>query len=184
MELFGLIHRNNNICTISGWGLAITRGGAERATAIETAIRRVPLWDQLIKTIGKTPDREIFNKSIRANTINGDKIGIHTLDEVWYAYTEDISCISKSPPFSKWSSAIRKSNPRMLTSVQDHPAKHAPPKSEEIIMIPEPTVKTPMIEPAIQTAEQGKKVEIPEGKTPAPEPTSNYGVIRVQRTPV
>ena len=171
MELYGLIRRNNAIYTISESGKKIIVGSPERSSEILAAINKIPLWAHLIKTIGKNPDRNTFDKSIKGFGHYGN-LSIETLDQLWYAFTDDLSCITKSPPFSKWSSMVRKSatsHPRIPGPSINHTVQ----QKKEMIVIPEPAVKTQNTESTIQNAEEEEKIE----KTESHKSTPNYGVI-------
>lgn len=176
-ELYGLVHRNKNrknrTYTISKLGQAIIRGGDERTSAIDTVVKSVPLWDQLLKTIGKKPNKTAFANAFKQITKVDDKILSENIGRLWYAYTDDISCMTKSPPFSKWSSVFRET--RIPARVLGPSIKHVTPQKEEMAEIPEPTEKTQASEPTTQSLEKEKNVETTEERLPRL--PSKYGVI-------
>jgi hypothetical protein len=109
MEQFKLVQSSGSNYAITPLGQMIIRGGSERTKAIETVVRSVPLWNHLINTVGKTPDKLKFSAAIKQITNVDDKILKENLDRLLYAYTDDVSCITRTPPFSKYSVIYSKS---------------------------------------------------------------------------
>ncbi len=151
MEKYGLINRNDSNYTISASGQAILSGGTARQSEILTAINKVPLWAHLIKLIGKTPERDLFNRTVKGipEYIN---LNTEVLGNLWFAYNYDISCITKSPPFSDWSSKVHKS---ALTQYKFPPDF---PQEIEKSMPPESIIKTQLKN---QPTEEVKEIKTP-----------------------
>lgn len=156
MVSYGLILRSGDKYTISESGQAIIRGSpAERSSKIEVALNRCPVWNYLITTVGKRPNRDVFNNAL---VTHYGKINSEILENLWNAYKQDISSVSGAPPFSKWSAIVRK-------PINPQPTGFTPPdediveQKEEIVVIAESPIKT-QIEPVIQPTDQVRPTEL------------------------
>jgi len=175
MELYGLIHRNNTTYMISESGKAIISGNSDSPSKILATINKIPLWAHLITTIGKTPNKDVFEKTVKALPHYGN-LDEETLNQLWYAFTDDLSCINKSPPFSKWSSTVRKSGPNQ-PRIPEPPSKQTLSAIKETVVIPSPTVKPQNPELTVHTINKEETNEKTEKPSLKPESTLNYGVI-------
>jgi|SRR5271157_1075469 len=100
MERYGFIQQTpNGTYVLTDQGKAILSGGLQRSSAIQAAINKSPLWKQLVATIGKTPDRTLFDKTVRSIS-SLSNIDAESLYNLWSAYNSDIQCLTKSPPFA------------------------------------------------------------------------------------
>jgi hypothetical protein len=182
MVSYGLIIRNNDTYTISESGQAIIKGSpAERSSKIEIALNKCPVWNYLITTVGKRPNRDVFDRVL---TTHYGKINSEILENLWNAYKQDISSISSAPPFSKWSAIVRK-------PIDPQPTGFTPPhediveQKEEAIVILESPIKT-RIEPVILSMDQTREIEpsvqIETGTNPLEEePKSSERITRVSQ---
>ena len=161
MEDYGLVQRDDTTFyyTITKIGLAIIAGGVERKSAILAAINNVPLWAQLINSIGRTPSQETFDKTIKGlpQYAHFDR---ETLNKLWFAYNYDISCLTKEPPYSEWTLKARKPRRKHLQR-QEPLIEHNIPIEEEKVEPTEPTVITQTAEQTLQSNDQEKTEEIP-----------------------
>ena len=126
MELYGFIQQTKNgTYVLTDRGKAILSDGPHRSSAIEAAVNRSPLWKQLIATIGKTPDKALFDKTVRSipSLIN---IDTDSLDNLWSAYNADIQCITKNPPYSSRQPFVRKLTLHIPSTFTVEPAHTAP----------------------------------------------------------
>ena len=104
---FGLLSKDDRGYAITDLGGAsIHSDKVERIAAIEKIIRKIPLWDLLLDSIGQNPDRETFAQALEQNLPNEDVPVTRNLDRLWHAYLEDVSCITKTPPYSKGSALL------------------------------------------------------------------------------
>ncbi len=81
--------------------------------SIEKIVRHIRLWDKLLDSIGTEFDDAKFVSAI--NTITGvpDNEITSELSSLKYAYTDDIACINKTPPFSAWSLSRQKNKQKV-----------------------------------------------------------------------
>ncbi len=117
MEQFGLITKDrfSNKYIVSELGKdVIVSHGNERIIAIEKVIRNIPLWDQLLKIVGTDVTNEKFVPAFKAITEVTDNEIVENLTQLKYAYTDDIACIQKNPPFSTWSIKVGKPRQTMI----------------------------------------------------------------------
>jgi hypothetical protein len=187
MVTFGLISkqdRSNYI--INPLMHAIVKGGSERTSAIKTAIKKISLWDQLLnKAIDAKTDKNSFKSAIKSITNVGDKQIAEDIDWLWYAYTEDISCIDKTPPFSIYSEIFgkaeitqRSSDVQNNRNLQENEMDTSIPRGLQDHQIIEPTAKIILEQPAEhpkkeQTAEKHPQLILHK-------PRSKYGFIEYQ----
>jgi hypothetical protein len=142
MALYGLITKSGNTYKITENGHAIINGGSERSSAILAAINNVPLWAHLMKSIGKTPKKETFDKAIKEIPQYAN-LDAETLDNLWKAYNYDISCITKSPPFSDWRSAVHKFPPPITLKTSPHETEHVNNLSKSDTVVPHVDISPP-----------------------------------------
>ncbi|WP_292369047.1 hypothetical protein [Methanoregula sp. UBA64] len=117
MEQFGLVRKTGNIYKISDLGQKIIYGGTERTRAIEAVVRSIPLWSILLTNVGKNPDLPSFARSVKQITRIDDITLQENIEKLFYAFMEDVACINRTPPFSKYSVIYNKSeSPKVLGS--------------------------------------------------------------------
>jgi len=153
MVSYGLIIRDGDTYTISEAGQVIIKGNsAERSSTIKTALKNNKVWAYLISAIGVSPNREVFKKALTAHY---GEVNSEILENLWNAYRQDISSISSVPPFSKWSTTVRKS-----TVPPDTPhGKATAEQKEEIIVIPESRNNKTQLGSIVQLTEPAKENE-------------------------
>ncbi len=107
MVEFGLLLKDTWGYVITDIGKAAIHGeGVEKNATIEKIIRTIPLWNQLLNAIGNNPDRKVFLQAFERIVHLNEPISKRNLDRLWHAYLEDISCITKTPPYSRGSALL------------------------------------------------------------------------------
>jgi len=108
---YGLIIKSDQRYLITELGRSAVGGSAtERPRAIEKVIRNIPLWNLLLNNIGSSPTNESFVSAVKKIITDDPNLEKH-LNRLLFAYKEDISCITKIPPYSKRSANL--GNPRI-----------------------------------------------------------------------
>ena len=148
MEKYGLVQKDKKTYTITKRGLDIVNGGPERKSAMRECINLEPLWVELTKTIGETPDRDTFDKTIRGYKESYSKFSKEILNNIWSAYVSDLSCLKKSPPFKEKISDFIKRKPGFHTD-SSAPSTISTPQSDEVNH--EPVIQTQILEANMET---------------------------------
>jgi hypothetical protein len=105
MILFGLLTKGEKGQQIAITNLGkkiINTTGIERTSAIEEAVKKIPLWEKLLNSIGEDTENENFTVTVKTLTgLDDDEIQ-EKISGLKFAYKEDIGCIKRSPPYSVW----------------------------------------------------------------------------------
>lgn len=109
MVKVGLLVKVDRGYVISELGKGIINSGTGRTALIGKVIHNLPVWDKLLSQIGPEPDKTVFAKAFKELTDADDAFINENLGRLWYAYTDDVGCIKRSPPYSKWSMILKRS---------------------------------------------------------------------------
>jgi hypothetical protein len=160
MIQYGLIMRDDHgLYKITDLGkAAISDTVEEKSLAITNVIRNVPLWDKLSTSLGTKTTMELFANAVKQIVGLDDKEFAENIHRLWYAYTEDIKCITKTPPYSSKSAILGK---RRVPKHQENqtPISHTVnsiPQNEPECYFPEAP-----IQPVVGETEAEKQKETP-----------------------
>jgi len=137
LRQFGLIDRDvtqtKYIITDLGRTI-VSSDGSERVVSIEKAIKKVAIWDHLLKTVGTVVTDDKFIPAFKSFTGASDNEIEENIAWLKSAYTSDIACINRTPPFSEWTARVSKRQKRSHGS--NAPLNKAP-RKEHIINFPQ-----------------------------------------------
>lgn len=171
LVFYGFIAQNNNVYTITSLGHSIISGTPEQRTAaIQTAIKRNPVWNYIIEKTGTlNPSRDIFEKLIKERYGNVEPT---VLENLWNAFKYDVSCTTKEPPFSDWLSAVRSSPYVNKTTAPAPVPVETPEQTTRPIITPESSLT--LQHDNIQQSDNFKD-KTKEGAVPTPSEAHNGG---------
>jgi len=109
MMRFRLLTKNDQTYTITELATEFLQSdGTERSKVVEKIIRKIPLWNKLLDTVGKNPVLNLFEGEVRQITQAKPEIITRNLTRLLNAYIGDIECINKKAPYGKVSALIGK----------------------------------------------------------------------------
>jgi hypothetical protein len=112
MISYGLIEDKVQMYVITELGKsAISKDPNERPKSIERIVRNIPLWNLLINASGFKQPFDVFSKNAHKIIANDPTLD-NSLHQLYNAYIEDITCISKTPPYTKVSKNLGKQRTR------------------------------------------------------------------------
>jgi hypothetical protein len=164
MIRYGLLSKNNQKYIISDLGKAVIHGGIERANAIDTIIRKIPLWVKLNDAVGPKPKIDAFTKAVKQITHADNGVIKKNINSLWNAFSKDIACKTKTPPYSNVSAILGKR--RIPKDVQKSPDTNISPQREVTVPAPTQIGESPISVPANQSYVEKKEVETIEEKLP------------------
>ena len=122
---FGLLSKNDQTYTITDLGNKVIQN-VERTATIEKIIRKIPLWDQIFQRAGKKPTKDEFVTVFQQITHAETTIITRDSSRLWNSYISDLSCLTKTPPYSTRSAILGKQR------IQKFPEKSPTPAPKEV----------------------------------------------------